>query len=262
MMLFDTHMHADYSCDAEMTIGEAVETAKKLGIGMILTEHWDRYYPTNPEAFLFDINDYIKKNAKYRSDRVLLGIEMGFQPQAIEEDKVVAKSHPFDEVVGSMHCYRGLDMYEPTTYEGVTKDQAVGYYLEDSIKCLDMKPNFDTYGHIDYICRYWPYEDKNLHYSEHADLWDEVFKRLIEQDKSIEINTRRLQVPGAVETLTELYMRYKEMGGKYVTLGSDAHVTKAIGANFEAAEKMAQECGLEIVYYARRQRKLCREYQD
>ena len=150
-MLFDTHMHADYSCDAEMTIKDAMEAAKAAGLGMILTEHWDRDYPTNPESFLFDINDYFKKNAPYRSDTVLLGIEMGLQPHTIEEDRMVAKSHPFDEIVGSMHCYRGLDMYERTTYDGVAKDQAVGYYLEDSLKSLEQDPNFDTYGHIDYI---------------------------------------------------------------------------------------------------------------
>lgn len=121
-------MHADYSCDAEMTIKDAMEAAKAAGLGMILTEHWDRDYPTNPESFLFDINDYFKKNAPYRSDTVLLGIEMGLQPIPIEEDRMVAKSHPFDEIVGSMHCYRGLDMYERTTYDGVAKDQAVGYY--------------------------------------------------------------------------------------------------------------------------------------
>ena len=69
-MLFDTHMHADYSCDAEMTIKDAMEAAKAAGLGMILTEHWDRDYPTNPESFLFDINDYFKKNTlseRYRA---------------------------------------------------------------------------------------------------------------------------------------------------------------------------------------------------
>ena len=217
-MLFDTHMHADYSCDAEMTIKDAMEAAKAAGLGMILTEHWDRDYPTNPESFLFDINDYFKKNAPYRSDTV--------------------------------------DMYERTTYDGVAKDQAVGYYLEDSLKCLEQDPNFDTYGHIDYICRYWPYEDKNLHYSEHADLWDEVMKHLIRLDKSIEINTRRLAVPGAVESLTELYTRYAELGGKYVTLGSDAHAAKAVGMHFDVAQKIAKTAGLTIVYYKKRQRQL------
>ena len=117
-MLFDTHTHADYSCDAEQTIGEAAAAAKARGIGIILTEHWDRYYPTNPEMFLFDIDDYFKKDGPFRSDRVLLGIEVGLQPRAIEEDRKMVQAHPFDEVVGSMHCFDGLDMYEPPPMMG------------------------------------------------------------------------------------------------------------------------------------------------
>ena len=42
-MLFDTHTHADYSCDAEQTIQDAAAAARAQGIGIILTEHWDRY---------------------------------------------------------------------------------------------------------------------------------------------------------------------------------------------------------------------------
>ena len=178
-MLFDTHTHADYSCDAEQTIGEAAAAAKARGIGIILTEHWDRYYPTNPEMFLFDIDDYFKKDGPFRSDRVLLGIEVGLQPRAIEEDRKMVQAHPFDEVVGSMHCFDGLDMYEPTTYDGLTKDQAVRRYLEDSVRCLERKPDFDSYGHIDYISRYMPYPDPNLYYEDHPELWDRVFRLLI-----------------------------------------------------------------------------------
>ena len=104
-MLFDTHTHADYSCDAEQTIQEAAAAAEAQGIGIILTEHWDRYYPTNPEMFLFDIDDYFKKDGPFRSGRVLLGIEVGLQPRAIEEDRKMVQAHPFDEVVGSMHAF-------------------------------------------------------------------------------------------------------------------------------------------------------------
>ena len=50
-MLFDTHMHADYSCDAEMTIKDAMEAAKAAGLGMILTEHWDRDYRSDRVRF-------------------------------------------------------------------------------------------------------------------------------------------------------------------------------------------------------------------
>ena len=52
--MFDTHNHCEFSCDSKMTLAQAAVTAEKLGIGMILTEHWDYEYPTNPEMFLFD----------------------------------------------------------------------------------------------------------------------------------------------------------------------------------------------------------------
>ena len=114
-------------------------------------------------------------------------------------------------------------MYEPTSYDGLTKQQAVKEYLEESIACLQLYRDFDTYGHIDYISRYMPYEDQELHYLEHPKLWDQVFQILIDGNKAIEINTRRLDLPSAVESLMVLYKRFKDLGGRYVTLGSDAH---------------------------------------
>lgn len=257
-MLFDTHTHADYSCDAEMTLKTEMEAADKLGLGVILTEHWDRFYPTNPEMFLFDIDDYFKKDGPHRSDKVLLGIEVGLQPKAIELDRAMTTAHPFDEVVGSMHCFEGLDMYEPTTYEGLTKAQAVKKYLDDSIRCLSMKPDFDSYGHIDYICRYMPYPDPNLYYEENPEEWDTIFKLLIDEDKTIEINTRRLGDDAVIPPLMTLYKRYAELGGRYCTLGSDAHYPEHVGRDFAKAKKLADACGLQVVYYKERKRCVCK----
>ena len=251
-MLFDTHMHADYSCDAHMTITDAMAAAQKLAIGMILTEHWDRFYPTNPDKFLFDIDDYFAKNTKYRSEKVLLGIEVCMQPAAAPEDNKMIAAHPFDEVIGSMHCVLGKDIYEPTAYEGMDKDTRVRTYLEDTIRCLQLYPDFDTLGHIDYICRYMPYEDKNLYYKEHADLWDKVFSMLAEENKAIEINTRRLSDKSVISPLLVLYKRFKELGGKYMTLGSDAHYTEHVGRDLDVAADIARESGLKIVHFKQR----------
>ena len=227
-------------------------TAKKLGIGMTLTEHWDRFYPTNPDKFLFDIDDYFAKDSKYRSETVLLGIEVGMQPEAAAEDAKMTKAHPFDEVIGSMHCVLGRDIYEPTSYTGWTKDDAVRNYLEDTIKCLNLYTDFDTLGHIDYICRYMPYEDQQLYYKDFANLWDQVFQKLIAGNKAIEINTRRLSDPSVVPPLLVLYKRFKELGGRYVTLGSDAHYTEHIGRALDVAADIARQSGLAIVHFKQR----------
>ncbi len=36
-MIFDTHMHCDYSCDSHMKIAEAVAAAKQQNIGIVIT---------------------------------------------------------------------------------------------------------------------------------------------------------------------------------------------------------------------------------
>ena len=51
------------------------------------------------------------------------------------------------------------------------------------------------------MCRYMPYDDKELVYAEAPELFDEVFKMLITMDKAIEINTRRLDSSDAVNSL-------------------------------------------------------------
>ena len=44
-----------------------------------------------------------------------------------------------------------------------------------------------------------------------------------------------------------------ELGGKYITIGSDAHQPEAIGAHFAAARQMADACGLiPVTFRARR----------
>lgn len=251
-MLFDTHMHCEYSTDSEMKITEAIQAARAVGLGMTVTEHCDYDYPTNPEAFLFDVDDYFTKFNPYRSEQVLLGIEIGLQKQVVELNQKLITKYPFDEVIGSIHCMNGRDIYEPHTYEDMTKEQALEEYLLESLANIKLFSDFDILGHIDYICRYMPYDDSELYYEEFPELWDELFKLLIDKKKVLEINTRRLASDKAVMTLTVLYKRYKELGGTYVTIGSDAHYKEHVGRNFNLARKIAVDCQLQVVYFNNR----------
>ena len=231
--MFDTHNHCEFSCDSKMTLQQAADTAAKLGIGIILTEHWDYEYPTNPEQFLFDRDAYFKK------------------------DKV-PEGYPFDFVIGSIHMMNRLDLYEVTTYKGLSKEETMHDFLRDSIRSAESHNNFDAFGHIDYICRYWPYADKEFHMEENQQEWDRLFTVLIEKNKPIEINTRRLDAEAAVNALLPLYKRYKELGGKYCTLGSDAHYTEHIGRRLGVAAAIAKEAELQPVYFKERKMMLDR----
>ena len=57
-MIFDSHSHTEFSSDSEMKAVEAIETAKKLGIGMVFTEHYDYDYILDKSPTDVKINLY------------------------------------------------------------------------------------------------------------------------------------------------------------------------------------------------------------
>lgn len=251
-MIFDTHMHCQYSIDSKMSAEEAKSSALQQNLGIIITEHWDEDYPTNPEAFVFDIEDYFKQLGPYRSKKLLLGIEVGMQEETAANDNLLGRKYPFDFILGSMHCVNRRDLYEEKTYAGKTKQEAVEEFLLATLANLKLHDNFDSFAHIDYMCRYMPYDDKELVYAEAPELFDEVFKMLITMDKAIEINTRRLDSSDAVNSLLVLYKRFRELGGRYVTLGSDAHYKEHVGRRLDIAREIAEAAGLVPVYFEQR----------
>lgn len=52
-MIFDTHMHCQYSIDSKMSAEEAKAAALHQNLGIIITEHWMRIIlPTRRLLFL------------------------------------------------------------------------------------------------------------------------------------------------------------------------------------------------------------------
>lgn len=257
-MLFDTHMHCDYSCDSSMHFADAIKAAAAQGIGMTVTEHWDYDYPTNPEAFIFDLDEYFARFAPMCGENILIGIEIGMQTHTASRDKEVASSHAFDYVLGAIHCIGRRDLYEAHCYTGRTRAQIVEEFLGDAITCLEQERDFDSLAHIDYICRYWPYtgRQRELMLEDAAGLFDKLFRLLVEQGKPMEINTRRLGDKAACEGLLPLYKRYKELGGRYCTIGSDAHYAEHVGRRLDVALALAEAAGLQPVYFKQRKMQL------
>lgn len=247
-MLFDTHVHTEFSTDSEMKLKNAITVAEKLNMGLIVTEHMDLGFPT-PNANTFDINNFFKEYSKYRNDKVLLGIELGMRPDLIEDVKLIAETYPFDQIIGSVHAVDKKDAYMNSFYEGRSKVEVYNQYLRYMITCLETHDFIDTLGHIDYIARYNTFFDKELYYEEYIDYIDEILRLLAQKEKAIEINTNRLSNPDSVKSLLKIYKKFREFGGKFVTIGSDAHTPETIGRNFNQAKEMADICQLKIVHF-------------
>lgn len=247
-MIFDTHMHTEISTDSEMKIDEAIKRARDLNIGIIITEHMDYLYP-HKDMFVFDAGDYFTRYGKYRSEQVLLGVEIGMQMACLKENKELAVSYPFDYIIGSIHIVEGIDIYFEEFYRGRTKEEVYGRYFADMAECLTVHDFVHALGHIDYIARYARFSNPEIDYLEMQDSIDKVLEVAAARDLALEINTKRDYTKEVLASIVPIYKRFRELGGRLVTLGSDAHTAGGIGNQFKEALYIAEKAGLRPVYF-------------
>jgi histidinol phosphate phosphatase HisJ family len=240
----------DSDLDAEL----ACEKAISINLdGIAFTDHHDLDYPGDEKYEISDFNkyDYVMEGLKekYKSKlNVLKGIEIGIQPHVIKESYEVIKKNCFDYVLASVHIIDGVDPYYKVYYEGKTRNEAYGQYLQKILYAVAEFPDFDNLGHFEYIIRYASYDDRSLRYSDYAGAFDEILKILVCKGKGFEINTgsfRENQGITTVEFDLDILKRYRELGGEIISLGSDAHSAEYIGYKHEYFKEILLKAGFK-----------------
>lgn len=108
-MLWDTHMHSQYSGDSDAPQEDMIRAAIRAKLpGICFTDHLDIDYPDNPEAFLLDLPNYTSSvfamQEQYRDQiSVRYGIELGLQPHLAALHADILSQYDFDFVIGSSH---------------------------------------------------------------------------------------------------------------------------------------------------------------
>lgn len=256
-ILSDYHVHSSYSGDAKDSLEDMVVSAIDKGLKQIcFTEHQDLCFPYNEgEEGMFDLNtdsylyELLRVREKYSdSIRVLFGVELGLQLDAVRENAIYAKSREFDMIIASLHLVDKIDPYYPEYFEGKTEEEAYGTYFTRILENIRRFENFDVLGHLDYIVRYGANKDANYRYDIYKSTIDQILEFLIEHEKGLEVNTAGLRKGTRdVHPTIDILKKYKEMGGELITIGSDAHNVHDIAANFDRAEEALKECGFK--YY-------------
>lgn len=247
-MLFDSHMHTCFSTDSKMKMDEAVARGRELDIGITITEHMDIAYP-EPMSFIFDVEKYFADYNTFRNEKVLLGIEIGMRSDCLEENCKLVEKYPFDYVIGSVHVINNIDIYAAEFYHERKKKDVYEQYFKTMKQCVSCYDSIHSLGHIDYIARYARFKDPEVYYHEFKDYIDEVLHIVAQKGKALEINTRRLGTKEAVEIIMPIYKRFYEVGGRLVTIGSDAHHVKDIGRGLDVGLEIAERSKLDVVYF-------------
>lgn len=259
-MYKDCHLHTVISHDGKSSVWDYIAAAKEKWVDEItLTEHYDDYEGIETKLHTLDVKAYEAAYQKIRENTdfpVRFGIEIGLRPECATRTKQMASSFPFDFIIGSSHITAGRDMaYDASFFDGRTRREAYLVYFHEILENIRIYNEFDVYGHLDYVVRYGGYAEKSIAYMEFSDILDEIFRALIRKDKGLEINTSGIRYGlGSVCPNKALLKRYLELGGKILTLGSDAHRTEDLASNFEDAISLLDSLGVkEIAVYRKRQ---------
>lgn len=249
-MLWDTHMHSQFSGDSHTPQEDMIATARQKNLkGICFTDHLDIDYPDEPETFLLDLPNYVSSveamQEKYKEVLpVRLGIELGLQPHLAGIHADILSQYPFDFVIGSSHVMHGVDPYYPAYWENHTEVEGYREYFESILENIAAFNGFDVYGHIDYVVRYGPNKNANYSYQKYADVIDEILKALIIMGKGIEINTGGFKYGlGHPNPTEDIIKRYHELGGEIITIGADAHQPEHVAFDFEKVPSILKEAG-------------------
>jgi len=138
----------------------------------------------------------------------------------------VLNKYEWDFVLGSLHWI------QPN----------INTYLDDF---MTYAGDFDILSHIDYPSRY----NQHIHggaydIAEYEDTIREVLRAVIARGKGIEINTSPWRKGLADPNPPAIVIKwYRELGGEILTLGSDSHAPKDVGAGIDRAMAIAKDAG-------------------
>ncbi len=175
------------------------------------------------------------------------GVEVGEPHEHPEAVAALLAAHEFDVVLGSLHFVNDLPSFSRRYFRDQTLEEGVASYFS-ALAALAVAGDFDVLAHFDIICRaaYRAFGAVIADYSPYEGLMRQVLRILIERGKGLEINTaiayRRM---GDLASTLQVLRWYREMGGDIITLGSDAHHPRDVGAGCDGALDLARSAGFD-----------------
>jgi histidinol-phosphatase (PHP family) len=246
---FDYHMHTRFSEDGDDTPEAMCRRAIDLCVPEIgFSEHWDvgpheknpRFF--KPEPWYVELE---RLRALFAGKLVIrAGIEIAEPHLYPSEAAEVLGRAPFDYVIGSVHFVGSDFMFNANFFHTHTADEVYDSYFSELGRMLE-SADIDIVAHFDIPARtgkpilgYQParYEEKIR----------SALKTCIERDLALDVNVSGLRKPARIIMPDPLILKwYVEMGGRRLTLGSDAHRLPEVSFRLEKGIDAIREVGID-----------------
>ncbi len=246
-----------FSHDSQTDPQEMILTAIKNGLDYIaFTDHCDKdlvivkefnYVPQIDLPTRFELLQQLKQ--KY-ADKiyVAIGLECGYIKQADPLYKSILQQYSTDVIINSIHLIQQEDCYFQSYFDKRSQYEAYDIYLDAVRESLDCDYDYDIVGHIGYVSRKASYPNKYFSYQQFPQKLDDILSTIILKEKALEINTHSKGTESDFLPTLDIIKRYKQLGGKLLTFGSDSHNCQRIAEKFDIVKEMLKQIGFDTIY--------------
>ncbi len=262
MYLTDYHMHTLCSPDGSASLADMADAALAAGMDEIcVTDHCDLldFHGKLDLSFRWGpIEEQLSLARPRFAGRlpIRMGLELGEPWEAPELSRKLYTHPQLDFVIGSVHNLAltdgGIDFY----FVNYTDEEACHQVLRPYFSAMERMTALDCYdvvGHVIYPLRYMNGRDGNhVTLEPYLPQLERIFRTVIAKNKAIELNTCRGET---LEDWREILALYRDCGGTFATLGSDAHEPENVGRGIPQAARLLKEYGLSLAIYEKHQPK-------
>ena len=268
-MLMNLHTHTYHSYDgAKETVADRVRIAKLLGLRvMAVTDHVElnRFYPAEhynaveSQQFLFDfgktfaesVEETAREQAQCDGLILLTGAEFGQITSDVPLARRLYEDPRVDIILASVHEMHDLPDFYFLDYGKIDIKRLIDDYFEEALRTASLDC-FDVFAHLTYGLRYMPNREQ-FDLTPYDSVLDDILRTLAINGKALELNGSGLKkkIP-YTDPDFRIVKRFRELGGQYLTISTDAHESAFLGYRLDELEDMARAAGFDALTYYRR----------
>jgi histidinol-phosphatase (PHP family) len=256
----DAHVHTDLSHDSTVPLDDYARLAVERGIAEVaITDHVD-FAPSAPgygETTFEQRERIVRAGAERWAERgvaIRFGVEITWDSRYATDIRDHLARYQYDFVIGSVHIYRDSPYaadHVAGWVSGRSLAEIVAPYF-DEVAAGARTGLFDAMGHIDFVKRFLTPHVTPADLAAAPELYEPILTALVKSGTALEINTSGLRSP-AEEAFPSpaVVARFHAIGGRAVTIGSDAHTVGSFAWALADGYEYAAEAGFSSMAFRR-----------
>jgi histidinol-phosphatase (PHP family) len=256
----DAHVHTDLSPDSDLPIDILAALAARRGLAeLAITDHVD--FERGAPAYDYTTFAQRERSVREAAERwgprgvtIRFGVELTYDRGWEADIRDHLARYRYDFTIGSVHD-RVDSPYGPRRVAAWVGGRSLAEIVApsfDEVIAAARSGLFDVIGHIDVVKRYlWPHVLPDQ-LAGAPELYEPILLGLIDSGTALEVNTSGLRHP-VQETYPspDIVARFRQLGGRGVTVGSDTHRSTHFGVGLEDGYRSAAAAGFEALAFGR-----------